>query len=87
MSVFNKILKAGEGKRVRQLAELVSRLHLTLLMAHVGEVLEPSVLDESVREHRALTQAILNRDAPSADALARAHLGRAERLALAHAED
>lgn len=71
----------------RQLAELVSRLHLTLLMAHVGDALESDVLDESVREHRALAQAIINRDAQSADALSRAHLGRAERLALAHSED
>jgi len=84
-SAFHNAVMELAGNR--QLAELVSRLHLTLLMAHVGDALEPDVLELSVREHRDLAQAILNRDAQAADATSRAHLGRAERLALAHAED
>jgi len=71
----------------RQLGVLAARLQLTLLMGQVGEILTPSVLEDSVREHRALAQAIRDRDMLGADTILRAHLGRAEKLALAHIAD
>ena len=82
---FHESVMALAGNR--QLSELAARLQLPLIMAHVGDALEMNVLDESVREHRALATAILGRDAAAADAALRAHLGRAEKLALAHADD
>jgi len=71
----------------RQLHELALHLQLPLLMAQVGDVLSASVLDDSVREHRELATAILTHDANAADAVLRAHLGRAAKLALARAMD
>ena len=46
-----------------QLRDLAMRLQLPLIMAQVGDVLTPDVLEASVREHRAIAQAILERDA------------------------
>jgi DNA-binding GntR family transcriptional regulator len=46
-------------------------------------VLTPPVLEASVREHRAIAEAILNRDPPVASARMREHLERAAALALA----
>ena len=67
----------------RQLRELAARLQLPLIMAQVGDVLTPAVLEASVREHRAIAQAILSRDPEAAAARMRAHLERAAALALA----
>ena len=66
-----------------QLRELAARLQLPLIMAQVGDVLTPAVLEASVREHRAIARAILERDPGAASARMRAHLERAAALALA----
>ena len=66
-----------------QLRELAARLQLPLIMAQVGDVLTPSVLEASVREHRSIAQAILDHDPEAASARMRAHLERAAALALA----
>ena len=66
-----------------QLRELAARLQLPLIMAQVGDVLTPAVLEASVREHRAIARAILERDPSAASARMRAHLERAAALALA----
>jgi DNA-binding GntR family transcriptional regulator len=69
-----------------QLRDLATRLQLPLIMAQVGDVLTPDVLEASVREHRAIAQAILDRDAAAASARMRDHLERAAKLALERAE-
>ena len=69
-----------------QLRDLATRLQLPLIMAQVGDVLTPDVLEASVREHRAIAQAILDRDAAAASARMRQHLERAAKLALERAE-
>jgi DNA-binding GntR family transcriptional regulator len=66
-----------------QLRELAARLQLPLIMAQVGHVLTLAVLEASVREHRAIAEAILARDPETASARIRAHLERAAALALA----
>jgi DNA-binding GntR family transcriptional regulator len=66
-----------------QLRELATRLHLPLIMAQVGDILTPDVLEASVREHRAIAEAIMARDPAAAAAHMRAHLERAAALALA----
>jgi DNA-binding GntR family transcriptional regulator len=66
-----------------QLSDLAARLQLPLIMAQVGDVLTPAVLNASVQEHRAIAQAILDREPEAASARMRAHLGRAAALALA----
>ena len=66
-----------------QLNDLALRLQLPLIMAQVGDILTPEVLKASVREHRAIAKAILDRDPAAAGALMRAHLERAAALALA----
>ena len=50
----------------RQLRDLAMRLQLPLIMAQVGDVLTPKVLEASVREHRAIAAAIRERDPASA---------------------
>lgn len=67
----------------RQLRELSMRLHLPLIMAQVGDALTGEVLRTSVREHRAIAEAILARDPAAAAAAVRAHLERAAAFALA----
>ena len=47
----------------------------------VADALTPQVMQASVREHRALARAILDRDEAGADRAMRAHLDRAARLA------
>ena len=71
----------------RQLHDLAIRLQLPLIMAQVGDVLTPSVLESSVREHRAIATAILQRDPGAAASALRAHLERAAALALARREN
>jgi DNA-binding GntR family transcriptional regulator len=65
-----------------QLRELAARLQLALIMAQVGDVLTPAMLEASVHEHRAIARAILERDPSAASARMRAHLERAARVAL-----
>ena len=65
-----------------QLRDLAMRLHLPLIMAQVGDVLTKDVLRASVREHRAVADAIVERDAEAAAAAMRAHLERAAAIAL-----
>ncbi len=67
----------------RQLGELSMRLHLPLIMAQVGDALTGEVLRASVREHRAIAEAILRQDPAAAAAAMRAHLERAAAFALA----
>jgi DNA-binding GntR family transcriptional regulator len=64
------------------LRDLAMRLQLPLIMAQVGDVLTPPVLEASVREHRAIAKAILKRDPAAASARMREHLERAAALAL-----
>ena len=66
-----------------QLSELATRLRLPLIMAQVGDILTPEILDASVHEHRAIADAVLARDPAAAAAHMRAHLKRAAALALA----
>jgi DNA-binding GntR family transcriptional regulator len=70
-----------------QLRELAARLQLPLIMAQVGDVLTPAVLEASVQEHRAIAEAILARDPEAASARMRAHLERAAAVALAGRTD
>ena len=65
----------------RQLRDISMRLQLPLIMAQVGDVLTAEVLNDSVREHRAIAAAIQRRDAGAASSAMRAHLERASRLA------
>jgi DNA-binding GntR family transcriptional regulator len=67
----------------RELRELAGRLQLPLIMAQVGHVLTPPVLEASVREHRLIAEAIVERDPGGAAARMRKHLERAAALALA----
>ena len=66
-----------------ELRELAGRLQLPLIMAQVGDVLTPPVLEASVREHRLIAAAIVDRDPDAASARMREHLERAAALALA----
>ncbi|MBV8797693.1 MAG: GntR family transcriptional regulator [Hyphomicrobiales bacterium] len=66
-----------------ELRNLAIRLQLPLIMAQAGDVLAPSVLEASVREHRLIAEAILKRDPSAASARMREHLERAAALALA----
>ena len=79
-AAFHQALMALAGNR--QLRDLAMRLHLPLIMAQVADILTADVLSESVREHRAIAEAILERDAQAAANLMRAHLERAAALAL-----
>jgi DNA-binding GntR family transcriptional regulator len=65
-----------------ELRDLAGRLQLPLIMAQVGDVLTPPVLEASVREHRLIARAILDRDPAAASARMREHLERAAALAL-----
>src|SRR3984885_9446048 len=65
-----------------QLRDLAARLQLPLIMAQVGDVLTPAVLNASVQEHRAGAQAILDCNSEAASARMRAHLERAAAVAL-----
>ncbi|MGH6799627.1 MAG: GntR family transcriptional regulator [Roseiarcus sp.] len=66
-----------------ELRDLAARLQLPLIMAQVGETLTPPVLEASVREHRLIAKAIVERDPGAASARMREHLERAAALALA----
>jgi DNA-binding GntR family transcriptional regulator len=66
-----------------ELRDLAGRLQLPLIMAQVGDVLTPPVLEASVREHRLIAAAIVDRDPDAASARMREHLERAAALALA----
>ena len=66
-----------------ELRDLAGRLQLPLIMAQVGDVLTPPVLEASVREHRLIAAAIVDRDPEAAAARMRDHLERAAALALA----
>jgi DNA-binding GntR family transcriptional regulator len=79
-AAFHQALMALAGNR--QLRDLAMRLHLPLIMAQVADILTPDVLEASVREHRAIVEAILKHDAQGAANLMRAHLERAAALAL-----
>ena len=83
-TAFHHALMALAGNR--QLRDLAMRLHLPLIMAQVADILTPDVLEASVREHRAIAEAILRRDAQAAANLMRAHLERASALALKRRE-
>jgi DNA-binding GntR family transcriptional regulator len=65
-----------------ELRNLAGRLQLPLIMAQVGDLLTPSVLEASVREHRLIAAAIVDRDSAAASARMREHLERAAALAL-----
>ena len=56
-------------------------------MAQVGDILTAELLATSVREHRAIADAIEKRDPEAADARMRSHLERAAALALATRDD
>ena len=79
-AAFHEALMTLAGNR--QLRDLAMRLHLPLIMAQVADILTADVLEASVREHRAIAAAILERDAQAAANFMRAHLERAAALAL-----
>ncbi len=79
-AAFHEALMALAGND--QLRDLAMRLHLPLIMAQVADILTPDVLKASVGEHRAIAEAILERDTHAAANLMRAHLERAAVLAL-----
>jgi DNA-binding GntR family transcriptional regulator len=83
-AAFHEALMALAGNR--QLRDLSTRLHLPLIMAQVGDILTPDVLEVSVHEHRAVAAAILERDAEASASLMRAHLERARTLTLKRGE-
>jgi DNA-binding GntR family transcriptional regulator len=60
-----------------QLVDLNWRLQLTLILSQVRVVLTSEVVDASLREHRVIARALLDCDAPAAEAAMREHLGRA----------
>ncbi|MDR3493647.1 MAG: GntR family transcriptional regulator [Ancalomicrobiaceae bacterium] len=64
-----------------QLKVLAGRLQLPLIMAQVGNILTPEILDLSVTEHRAIAAAILDSDPAGARAAMCAHLQRAADVA------
>jgi DNA-binding GntR family transcriptional regulator len=64
-----------------QLTILSGRLQLPLIMAQVGNILTPDILDLSVIEHRAIAAAVLDGDTARADLAMRAHLNRAAEMA------
>ena len=84
-AAFHDAMMALAGNQ--QLRELATRLHLPLIMAQVGGVLTAEALEASVREHRAIAEAILRRDPETAAARMRAHLQRAAALALARRDN
>jgi DNA-binding GntR family transcriptional regulator len=67
------MVASGNGTAV----ELARKMRLPLIMSQLREALCREVLATSLAEHRAITEAILNADAPAAEAAMRAHLGRA----------
>ena len=84
-AAFHDAMMALAGNT--QLRELAAQLRLPLIMAQVGDILTAGVLDASVREHRAIADAIMARDAAAAAAHMRAHLKRAAALALASRDE
>jgi DNA-binding GntR family transcriptional regulator len=64
-----------------QLAELVRRLQLPLILYQTSGALTPEILALSNAEHRAIAKAILAGDAPAAAEGMRSHLARASRFA------
>ena len=60
-----------------QLGVLNRQMQLSLIMAQISASLTPEVMARSLAEHRAIATAVLDGDAPAADAGARAHLSRA----------
>ncbi len=80
-AAFHEAIMSLAGNR--QLRDLSMRLHLPLIMAQVGDALTVEVLRTSVREHRAIAEAILAQDPAAAAAAMRAHLERAAAFALA----
>lgn len=81
---FHSAVMALSGNA--QLRDLAAQLQFSLIMAQVRDVMSPSVLQDSVREHRTIAAAILARDAARAGEAMRAHLQRAAALALARAD-
>ncbi|MEJ8573649.1 GntR family transcriptional regulator [Microbaculum marinum] len=63
-----------------QLVTLHSQLQLPLIMFQVSGGLTAEILCHSVAEHREIAQAILDGDAPAAEAALRGHLERAADL-------
>ena len=70
----------------KQLQELSARLRLPLIMARVGGALTVESMRASVREHRAIAEAIIDGDSLAAATATRAHLERAAALAIASRE-
>ena len=66
----------------KALQDLVGRLQLTLIMSQVRDSLTQDVIATSMREHRTIANAILERAPDAAAAAMRAHLERAAALAL-----
>jgi DNA-binding GntR family transcriptional regulator len=60
-----------------ELQKLNRQLQLSLIMAQISGLLTPAVMAASLREHRAIAEAVLAGDGPAADRAARAHLARA----------
>lgn len=66
----------------QQLVKLNTNLQLSLIMAQISSSLTPEVVAASLREHRAIAEAIAACDEAAADAASRAHLARARDMVL-----
>jgi DNA-binding GntR family transcriptional regulator len=84
-AAFHDAILTLAGNRL--LHDLAIRLQLPLIMAQVGDALTPTILESSVREHRAIANAILQRDPRGAVSALRDHLERAAALALSRREN
>jgi DNA-binding GntR family transcriptional regulator len=79
--LFHQAVADASGNR--QLAELVRRLQLPLILYQTSGALTPEILALANTEHRAIATAILTGDAHAAEEGMRNHLDRASRLAYA----
>jgi len=79
-AAFHEAVMTLAGNKALQ--ELLGRLRLTLVMARAREWLSPDAILTSLREHRAIANAITEHDPDAAAAAMRAHIARAAALAL-----
>jgi DNA-binding GntR family transcriptional regulator len=77
-SAFHEAVYDAAGNR--QLAQVSRQLQLPAIMSQLDNLLTPSALEESVAEHRAIAQAILEGDEDGAELNMHRHLERAARL-------
>ncbi|WP_442595020.1 GntR family transcriptional regulator [Parapusillimonas sp. JC17] len=78
-SLFHSTLVSIAGNR--QLADLLSKLQIRVLMFQLGRALNPEDIAHSVREHEPIARAVLTGNPDAADTAMREHLrGSCERI-------